>query len=375
MCENIGYFETRDEAIQAYYDAYDAALEGIRQEALEAANEAANEAATAALEEAEAAAWEAYYAALEEAMAGWVEESQRLQEEAIIKAKEQAKEEGKPWYCLEDIEFMFADLPVIPQPDLESLQDNIDSYLDAFDQAYQEALDTLSGSINDSIDLSDFLDCVDEFKFEFDMSEEEEEKVRNTLRAMNNNCFYKKLLNLLEDYGVKIAIDPNLPSGIGGKYDPATNTVFLTNAEASMSDISAELFHAQQNNMHGDLQNIVSIPPNTGGSNIEFEETLMSWEPYFTMITTGEFPQSGWSNPAGMEGVDNWILDLIGDNGGTFPTDFTPEQKLEYLNFVEQFRQHHENAGTPGLRSKPVDSDKDFPDTLTDILNKSDCNE
>jgi len=55
-----------------------------------------------------------------------------------------------------------------------------------------------------------------------------------------------------------------------------------------------------------------------------------------------------------------WVYKQIVNNNGIFPTEFTIQQRIEYLELVNQFQRYH--SGTP--YGCPVDSTLSFPSTI-----------
>ena len=206
------------------------------------------------------------------------------------------------------------------------------------------------------------------------------ESLENVLETMEENCFYKSMLKgLTTEPNVKMNKKNSLfPSSFfaPGSYSPITNTIsFRSNGDINLPTAAAEIFHARQQQHSGLLYNFLS---KKGLSNVEFEEKFMAAVAAGIEYYQNVPPNFSYGTFPGMEGVFDWVLDIIVANNGVFVTSFDSAMQAQYGVFLRAFQAYHSNPfnrnRTPSYGS-PLDTapSRMSPNTTFDILKSSDC--
>ncbi|MFP4095014.1 MAG: hypothetical protein ACLFUB_11045 [Cyclobacteriaceae bacterium] len=107
-----------------------------------------------------------------------------------------------------------------------------------------------------------------------------------------------------------------------------------------------------------------------GGPNVEFEEKFMN----IVASAVGGEPLP-MVDPDGAQGLYTWVLQLMANHGGNFPTSFSTSEQQQYETFLRGFRQYHVNNNGPASYRGTIDESPNMlvPTNVFDILSKSNC--
>ncbi len=189
---------------------------------------------------------------------------------------------------------------------------------------------------------------------------------------MMENCLQAALLNnLSSDYGISVRLESGSNPNSAGTFDPCDYSItFPSSEKMTNQSITAELFHAyQEQYLNGKLNQIVNDFTNNhiGGANVEFEEAAM-------LMFVGMIQNEPFVVGPGQEGLRDWLFDLEHNHDFSSEVILTEIEVNAWFEAMEVFRQYWYNLDPDrnDLYGKSIDRNL-LPDTLLDLLNKSNC--
>lgn len=179
---------------------------------------------------------------------------------------------------------------------------------------------------------------------------------------LQNNCLGKVLYNSINSVNIEVGQTTSYAT-----YTGISNTIrFNTNNDIDAGSLGSELFHAYQQQLYGNLDDIQNDPNHVGGSNIEFEEKAFNIQRDIEDGILESWP--------GNESLEEWLMNLEivhGDNN----INLSQVELNEWFSALEYFKQYHSGC-TKDLYCKPIDYNLK-PTAIIKLinnLNSSNCN-